>query len=92
MSLAGARLIKTRRGVRLRGSKVLFVTPKYNRSIPGGLRNAFDRASRPWRQNSFAQAVGRRAAGDRHWSLKNSDSTFHLPSFCMTGFRPEKAT
>ena len=27
---------------------VLFVTPEYNRSIPGGLKNAIDWASRPW--------------------------------------------
>jgi chromate reductase len=33
---------------------VLFVTPEYNRSIPGGLKNAIDWASRPWGQNSFA--------------------------------------
>jgi chromate reductase len=32
---------------------VLFVTPEYNRSIPGGLKNAIDWASRPWKQNSF---------------------------------------
>jgi chromate reductase, NAD(P)H dehydrogenase (quinone) len=32
---------------------VLFVTPEYNRSIPGGLKNAIDWASRPWGQNSF---------------------------------------
>jgi chromate reductase len=34
---------------------VLFVTPDYNRSIPGGLKNAIDWASRPWGQNSFAR-------------------------------------
>lgn len=34
---------------------VLFVTPEYNRSIPGGLKNAIDWASRPWSQNSFAR-------------------------------------
>lgn len=34
---------------------VLFVTPEYNRSIPGCLKNAIDWASRPWGQNSFAQ-------------------------------------
>jgi chromate reductase len=33
---------------------VLFVTPEYNRAIPGGLKNAIDWASRPWGQNSFA--------------------------------------
>jgi chromate reductase len=34
---------------------LLFVTPEYNRSIPGGLKNAIDWASRPWGQNSFAR-------------------------------------
>jgi chromate reductase len=34
---------------------VLFVTPEYNRSIPGCLKNAIDWASRPWGQNSFAR-------------------------------------
>ena len=29
---------------------VLFVTPEYNRSIPGALKNAIDWASRPWRE------------------------------------------
>ena len=33
---------------------VLFVTPEYNRSIPGPLKNAIDWASRPWGDNSFA--------------------------------------
>lgn len=32
---------------------VLFVTPEYNRSIPGALKNALDWASRPWGENSF---------------------------------------
>jgi chromate reductase len=34
---------------------VLFVTPEYNRSIPGGLKNAIDWASRPYGTNSFAR-------------------------------------
>ncbi|MFM6987923.1 MAG: NADPH-dependent FMN reductase [Arenimonas sp.] len=34
---------------------VLFITPEYNRSIPGGLKNAIDWASRPWGTNSFAR-------------------------------------
>ena len=33
---------------------VIFVTPEYNRSIPGVLKNALDTASRPWGTNSFA--------------------------------------
>lgn len=32
---------------------ILFVSPEYNRSIPGALKNAIDWASRPWGQNSF---------------------------------------
>src|SRR5688500_13376232 len=34
---------------------ILFVTPEYNRSIPGGLKNAIDWASRPYGKNSFAR-------------------------------------
>jgi chromate reductase, NAD(P)H dehydrogenase (quinone) len=34
---------------------VLFVTPEYNRAIPGGLKNAIDWASRPWGDNSFSR-------------------------------------
>jgi chromate reductase, NAD(P)H dehydrogenase (quinone) len=36
-----------------RSDALLFVTPEYNRSIPGALKNALDWASRPWGQNSF---------------------------------------
>ena len=32
---------------------LLFVTPEYNRGVPGALKNAIDWASRPWGQNSF---------------------------------------
>jgi chromate reductase, NAD(P)H dehydrogenase (quinone) len=32
---------------------LLFVTPEYNRSIPGALKNAIGWASRPWGENSF---------------------------------------
>src|SRR5204862_7156678 len=34
---------------------VLFVTPEYNRSVPGALKNAIDWGSRPWGKNSFAR-------------------------------------
>jgi chromate reductase len=33
---------------------VLFVTPEYNRSMPGVLKNAIDNASRPYGQGAFA--------------------------------------
>lgn len=32
---------------------ILFVTPEYNRSIPGALKNAIDWASRPYGKNAF---------------------------------------
>jgi len=32
---------------------VLFVTPEYNRSVPGVLKNAIDHASRPYGQSAF---------------------------------------
>jgi chromate reductase len=38
---------------------VLFVTPEYNRSVPGVLKNAIDIGTRPAGKNSFA---GKRAA------------------------------
>jgi len=34
---------------------ILFVTPEYNRSIPGGLKNAIDWASRPYGKNSLTR-------------------------------------
>ena len=38
-----------------RSHAILFVTPEYNRSVPGGLKNAIDWGSRPWGANSFAR-------------------------------------
>lgn len=37
---------------------VLFVTPEFNRSIPGILKNAIDWGSRPWGQSSWAGKPG----------------------------------
>ena len=37
---------------------LLFVTPEYNRSVPGVLKNAIDIASRPWGKNSFVGKPG----------------------------------
>ena len=39
----------------IQGSQgLLFVTPEYNRSIPGVLKNALDNASRPYGQSAWA--------------------------------------
>ena len=37
---------------------VLFVTPEYNRSVPGVLKNAIDVGSRPYGQNAFGGKPG----------------------------------
>jgi chromate reductase len=37
---------------------VLFVTPEYNRSVPGVLKNALDVASRPYGQNAWNAKPG----------------------------------
>lgn len=34
---------------------ILFISPEYNRAIPGALKNAIDWGSRPWGTNSFAR-------------------------------------
>jgi chromate reductase len=38
-----------------RSDALLFVTPEYNRSIPGGLKNAIDWASRPYGHNAMSR-------------------------------------
>src|SRR5574340_1594341 len=42
---------------------ILFVTPEYNRSIPGGLKGAIDWASRPYGKNAFARRSEERRVG-----------------------------
>lgn len=37
---------------------VLFVTPEYNRSIPGAMKNALDVGSRPYGQSAFSGKPG----------------------------------
>lgn len=45
----------TRLKEQIRGSDgVLFVSPEYNRSVPGVLKNAIDHASRPYGHSAFA--------------------------------------
>lgn len=55
---------------------VLFVTPEYNRSYPGVLKNAIDWASRPWGTNSFD---GKPAAiAGASGSLATTQAQLHL--------------
>jgi chromate reductase len=46
--------VKRLRAEILASDGILFVTPEYNRSVPGVLKNALDHASRPYGQNAWA--------------------------------------
>lgn len=46
--------VKRLKGEIAASDALLFVTPEYNRSIPGVLKNAIDHASRPYGQNAWA--------------------------------------
>ena len=49
-----AESVKRMKGEIATAQGVLFVTPEYNRSIPGVLKNAIDHASRPYGQSVWA--------------------------------------
>ncbi len=46
-------VVRTAKDIVEAADGVLFVTPEYNRSLPGVLKNAIDWVSRPWGKNSF---------------------------------------
>lgn len=50
---APAEAVKQLKADLLASQGVLFVTPEYNRSIPGVLKNALDHASRPYGQSAW---------------------------------------
>ena len=63
---------------------ILFVTPEYNRSIPGCLKNAIDWGSRPWGQNSFSKKASG-VIGTSPGSIGTAVAQSHLRSvlcFC----------
>jgi chromate reductase, NAD(P)H dehydrogenase (quinone) len=49
-----AEAVKRLKGEIAAARGLLFVTPEYNRSMPGVLKNALDHASRPYGQNAWA--------------------------------------
>lgn len=70
---------------------LLFITPEYNRSIPGVLKNAIDQASRPYRQSAWtgkpagilgvsSGAIGT-AAAQQH--LRNILAYLDVPTLCQ---------
>ena len=63
---------------------VLFVTPEYNRSIPGALKNAIDWASRPYGENAFTRKPSA-IIGTSPGSIGTAEGQQHLRtilSFC----------
>ena len=61
---------------------VLFVTPEYNRSVPGVLKNAIDIASRPWGSNSFAGKPGA-VIGTSAGAMSTALAQQHLRNCCV---------
>ena len=49
-----AEAVRRLKGDIAKAQGVLFVTPEYNRSIPGVLKNAIDHASRPYGQSAWS--------------------------------------
>lgn len=68
---------------KIRGSDaILFATPEYNYSIPGGLKNAIDWASRPYGDSAW---IGKPAAimGASLGRLGSARAQYHLRQVCV---------
>lgn len=72
-------------------SGILFVTPEYNRSIPGVLKNALDNASRPYGDNAFkgkpagiiGVSVGAMGTALAQQHLRNILAYLDAPTLCQ---------
>ncbi len=76
-----AKILELKRRVR-EADAILFVTPEYNYSVPGVLKNAIDWASRPYGDNSFA---GKPLAimGASMGTLGTARAQYHLRQSCV---------
>ncbi|HET7223332.1 MAG TPA: NADPH-dependent FMN reductase [Rhodanobacteraceae bacterium] len=61
---------------------VLFVTPEYNRSVPGVLKNAIDVASRPYGHSAFAGKPGA-VIGTSAGAMSTALAQQHLRNICV---------
>jgi chromate reductase len=61
---------------------VLFVTPEYNRSVPGVLKNAIDVCSRPYGTNAFARKPGA-VIGTSAGAMSTALAQQHLRNICV---------
>ena len=74
---------------------LLFVTPEYNRSLPGALKNAIDWGSRPWGQNAWSdKPVGVIGAGRRDFRVRPSLSKHQIRQWLLKlrRFRYDEST
>jgi chromate reductase, NAD(P)H dehydrogenase (quinone) len=70
---------------------LLFVTPEYNRSIPGVLKNALDHASRPYGQSAWAgkpagvigASIGSIGTALAQQHLRNVLAYLDVPTLCQ---------
>ena len=70
---------------------LLFVTPEYNRSMPGVLKNAIDNASRPYGQSAWAgkpagvlgASVGAIGTAMAQQHLRNVLAYLDVPTLCQ---------
>lgn len=70
---------------------VLFVTPEYNRSVPGVLKNAIDIISRPWGGNSFdgkpaavvSNSIGPIGGFGAHHHLRQTLAFLNMPTLAQ---------
>ena len=69
---------------------LMFVTPEYNRSIPGALKNAIDWGSRPWGKNSFAHKPSA-VIGTSPGAISTAVAQQHLRSILSFVNSPELA-
>ncbi|KIG10137.1 NADPH-dependent FMN reductase [Caballeronia concitans] len=60
---------------------LLFVTPEYNRSIPGVLKNALDWGSRPWGQSAWGGKPGA-VIGTSVGAIGTAIAQSHLRGVC----------
>jgi chromate reductase len=76
-----ARVLELKRRVR-EADAILFVTPEYNYSVPGVLKNAIDWASRPYGDNAWD---GKPAAimGASIGAIGTARAQYHLRQICV---------
>ena len=62
-----------------RPTRLLFVTPEFNRSMPGALKNAMDVGSRPWGHSAWDGKPGRRHQPDARRARRDGGESSPAP-------------